>query len=553
MQLSPEKSHPPFAAVRLAAAWLVGSLEAATDERTAANTAEVRDADGTTLRRQLHGIVVALLLVLAITLLALFLRQYLGILRGAVLYLVPVMIAGYQYGVIPAMTAAVAGVLMSGYVYFAQLYRFKVAEPQEILNLVLFLVVAVFVSRLAAQAKRHTTIARKREREMTDLYAFSRRLAAAPGAADIFVAIQDHLANLVQRKVVLLGVLPGALPGAPLTGSTDAVPERVREEVTRLEQEECGERTIDDGNGNLWLVRRVSPKTPDFGSVAVDLGTASGPALADMRQRIDDALADAAATLERLDVARALNEAKMRSESDLLREALIGSVSHELRTPLASILGAATILSNAPVLMRDERLHALTGVLRDECERLNNDIQNLLDATTISSQQVRPKLQWIEPVDIVNAAVGHRKRRLAGHPVTLDLDSNLPIVRADPAQVEQALVQILDNAAKYSNEGAPIRVAARPNGLAVVLSVHDRGAGLSSEEKRQVGGRFFRGPRHAATTSGSGLGLWIAHAFISANGGKVEVESEGIDRGTTVSIYLPLSGETAPMEASVDE
>ena len=162
-------------------------------------------------------------------------------------------------------------------------------------------------------------------------------------------------------------------------------------------------------------------------------------------------------------------------------------------------------------------------------------------------------MQWIEPVDIVNAAVGHRKRRLAGHPVTLDLDSNLPIVRADPAQVEQALVQILDNAAKYSNEGAPIRVAARPNGHAVVLSVHDRGAGLSSEEKRQVGGRFFRGPRHAATTSGSGLGLWIAHAFISANGGKVEVESEGIDRGTTVSIYLPLSGETAPMEASVDE
>jgi two-component system sensor histidine kinase KdpD len=547
VQLNPEKTNPPFAAARLAAAWLVEPLGAAAtgEQSLAAGPASAKATSANLLRRELHGIVVALLLVLATTLVALILRQYLGILRGAVLYLVPVMIAGYQFGVIPALAAAVAGVLMSGYVYFAQLYRFKVAEPQEILNLVLFMVVAVFVSHLANQAKRHTTIARKREREMTDLYAFSRRLAAAPSAADIFVAIQDHLANLVQRKVVLLG--------ASDTGATEAVPERVREEVTRVEQEECGERTIDDGHGNLWLVRRVSPKTPDFGSVAVDLGAVSGPALADMRQRIDDTLADAAATLERLDVARALDEAKMRSESDLLREALIGSVSHELRTPLASILGAATILSNAPVLMRDARLHALTGVLRDECERLNNDIQNLLDATTISRQQVRPKVQWIEPVDIVNAAVEHRKRRLAGHPVTLDLDSNLPIVRADPAQVEQALVQILDNAAKYSNDGAPIRVAARPNGHAIVLSVHDSGAGLTGEEKRQVGGRFFRGPRHAATTSGSGLGLWIAHAFISANGGKVEVESEGIDRGTTVSIYLPLSGETAPMEASVDE
>jgi two-component system sensor histidine kinase KdpD len=568
--LNTDKMSAAFAATKLSAVHLLAQLSAEEPDDLQAGFSRPANGNLTALRRELRGVGMALVLVLATTVMALVLRQYLGILRGAVLYLVPVMIAGYQYGVIPAMAAAVAGVLMSGYVYFAQLYRFKVAEPQEILNLVLFLVVAVFVSRLAAQAKRHTTIARKREREMSDLYAFSRRLAAAPSAADIFVAIQDHLANLVQRKVVLLG--------ASEPGATDIVPERVRDEVKRVEQGECGERTIDDGNGNLWLVRRVSPKTPDFGSIAVDLGAVSGPALADMRQRIDDTLADAAATLERLDLARALNEAKMRSESELLREALIGSVSHELRTPLASILGASTILSNAPLLMRDPRLHALTGVLRDEAERLNNDIQNLLDATTISSQQVRPKLQWVEPVDIVNAAVAHRKRRLAGHQVTLDLDSNLPIVRADPAQVEQALVQILDNAAKYSSEGSAIRVSARTNGQgagngagqvagngaangassaagpqAVVLAVHDSGAGLSEEEKRQVGGRFFRGPRHAATTSGSGLGLWIAHAFISANGGRVAVESEGIDRGTTVSIYLPSTGETAPMEVTVDD
>jgi two-component system sensor histidine kinase KdpD len=497
------------------------------------------------LWRQLRGVAMTLLLVAVTTAVAVLLRHYFGILRGAVLYLVPVMIAGYQFGVIPALVAAVAGVLLSGYIYFAQLYSFQVASPQEALNLVLYMIVAVFVSHLATQAKRHTTIARKREQEMSDLYAFSRRLAAAPSAAEIFVAIQSHLANLVQRKVILLG--------AADDGSAEGAPERLRAEAVQVERDGGLERTIVDDKGSTWLVRRVSPKTPAFGIVAVDLGSVSDEAVAGMRQRIDDALADAAATLERLDVAHALTEAKMRSESELLREALIGSVSHELRTPLASILGAATILHNAPALAADNRLRALTGVVRDEAERLNNDIQNLLDATTISRQQVRPKLQWIEPVDLVNAAVEHRKRRLAGHPVTLDLDSNLPIVRADPAQVEQALMQILDNAAKYSSDGAPIRVAARPNGQSVVLSVHDCGAGLSAEEKRQVGGRFVRGPRHAATTSGSGLGLWIANAFISANGGKVEIESEGINRGTTVSIHLPLPAEAAPLETSIDE
>jgi two-component system sensor histidine kinase KdpD len=497
------------------------------------------------LRREMRGIVIALLYVAATTAVALFLRHYVGILRGAVLYLVPIMLAGYRFGVVPALVTAVAGVFLSGYLYFAPLYSFRVASPQEALNLVLFMVVAVVVSHLSSQAKRHIMIARKREREMSDLYAFSRRLAAAPSTADIFVAIQDHLANLVQRKVVLLG--------AADAGGAGEVPDSVRAAVARVEDDEGLERTVDDGRGNIWLIRRVSPKSPDFGLVAVDLGNGAGKPFADLRQRIDDALADAAATLERLDVARALTEAKMRSETELLREALIGSVSHELRTPLASILGAATILHNAPALAGDRRLLALTAVVRDEAERLNIDIQNLLDATTISRQQVRPKLQWVEPVDIVNAAFEHRRRRLAGYPVTLDLNSNLPIVHVDPAQVEQALVQIIDNAAKYSPAGSPIRLAAHPNGQTVMLSVHDSGSGLTSDERNQVGARFFRGPRHAATTSGSGLGLWIANAFITANGGKVEVESAGADRGTTVTIHLPMSAEAAPLETSIDE
>src|SRR5271163_3401149 len=164
--LNTDKMSAAFAATKLSAVHLLAQLSAEEPDDLQAGFSKPANGNLTALRRELRGVAVALLLVLATTVMALVLRQYLGILRGAVLYLVPVMIAGYQYGVIPAMAAAVAGVLMSGYVYFAQLYRFKFAEPQEILNRVLFLVVAVCVSRLATQAKRHTTIARKREREM---------------------------------------------------------------------------------------------------------------------------------------------------------------------------------------------------------------------------------------------------------------------------------------------------------------------------------------------------------------------------------------------------
>jgi two-component system sensor histidine kinase KdpD len=498
------------------------------------------------MRRELRGIGAALLLVAATTALDALLRAYFGTHRGSQLYLVPVVLLGYYYGVAPALVAAVSGIVISGYIVFAQLGSFQFQSPQEAaLHFLLFTIVAVVVSHLSSQAKRHITIARKREREMSDLYAFSRRLAAAPSAAAIFIAIQNHLSNLVERKAVLLG--------AAETGNAEHVPERVRAQVPSIERDAAPEQTIDDGNGGIWLVRRVSPKTPDFGMVAVDLGSVSDDALIEMRQRIDDALSDAAATLERLDVARALNEAKMRSEGDLLREALIGSLSHELRTPLASILGAATVLANAPMLAGETRLLALAGVVRDEAERLNSDIQNLLDATTISLQQVRPKLQWVEPVDIVNAALAQQRRRLAGRPITLDLKFNLPIVHADPAQVAQALVQILDNAAKYSDDAAPIRVTAHADGQAVLISVHDCGAGLTADEKRQVSERFFRGPRHATTTTGSGLGLWITYAFITANGGKVEVESAGAGRGTTVSIHLPVLPEPGFAKPLTDE
>src|SRR5262245_11042676 len=498
--------------------------------------------------RELRGIVLALLMVAATTVVAWALIRYLDVRRGSVIYLLPVLLAGWHLGLVPALTAAVAGVLWSGYFFYSPFYTYFLARPAEILNLVLFMVVALVTSHLANSMKRQTELARKRENQMTDLYSFSRRLAAAPTAADLYRAIEEHLAALVQRKGVLFGA------GDRVAEAGDAqVPGPVRAAVISIRRGTTFATTADDGAGNIWLVRRVSQRTPDFGEIAIDLGSVPAAAVDDLRQRVDGALSDAAATLERLDVARALNEAKMRSETELLREALTGSVSHELRTPLSAILGAATVLRRSPVLEQDERLRSLAGVVRDEAERLNNDIQNLLDATRISRHQIKPHLEWIEPVDIVNSALERRRRRLADHNVMLDMDSNLPFIYVDPVLVQQAFVQIVDNAAKYSPNGSTINVSAKRHGHDVVLAVHDRGAGLTIDEKAQLGERFFRGHRLAATTSGSGLGLWIAKAFVGASGGRIQAVSSGANQGSTVSIHLPYIAEQTQPEAAPDE
>ncbi len=143
----------------------------------------------------------------------------------------------------------------------------------------------------------------------------------------------------------------------------------------------------------------------------------------------------------------------------------------------------------------DERLNSLAGVVRDESERLNNDIQNLLDATRISRAQIRPRQEWIEPQDIVNSALERRRRRLAGHELALDMDSNLPLIYVDAVLVEQAFVQIVDNAAKYSPPGSPINVTARRNGGDVILSVSDSGVGLTADENDETRPAFL--PRGA--------------------------------------------------------
>jgi two-component system sensor histidine kinase KdpD len=505
-----------------------------------------------TVKRELRGIALAIVLIALTTLLADALVHYLGIRRGTVIYLLTVLICGWQLGLLPALVAAVAGVLGSAFLFYN-----PNAQPSELLDLALFLIVALVTSHLANSMKQTTELARKREREMSDLYAFSRQLAAAPSAAEIYRAIEDHLATHAQRKVALF--VPGAADSSKEAGKEadqggdTTVPERVRAAIAEVQGGNSIEANVTDDTGNVWHVRRVSQRTPDFGVIAIDLGRVPANEAADVHQRVNDMLSDAADTLERLDVAHALDQAKMRSETELLREALIGSVSHELRTPLASILGAATVLSQSPAIANDERLTSLSGVVRDEAERLNNDIQNLLDATRISREQIKPRMEWIEPSDIVNSALERRRRRLNGHQVRLDFDSNLPFIYVDPVLIEQAFAQVVDNAAKYSPSGSTITVAAKRNGQGLVLSVADTGAGLTDEESAQIGERFFRGPRHAATTSGSGLGLWIAKAFVGANGGRIEADSGGVNRGTTIAIKLPVAPNAPQQETDPDD
>ncbi|HVZ50754.1 MAG TPA: DUF4118 domain-containing protein [Pseudolabrys sp.] len=508
-----------------------------------------------TLGEELRGLALTFCLVAATTAAIYAIILWIGLTRGSVLYLIPVLIAAIRWGVIPAIFAAVCGVLASAFFFFPPLYSLEIRDPQEVINLALYIFAAVVVSQLASRLKRQLELSRQREIDLAELYAFSRRLAVAFDVSDIHSAIEDHLAAVIQRKVVLFAGAREATQSARRDSA--AVPDEVQTVVADVaagRREASAGVAVTAAGGDVWLVRPVSPKSPEFGVIAINFGRESRESSDEMRIRVDTVLVDATATLERLGVAHAISEARMRAQTDQLREALIGSVSHELRTPLASILGAATVLSSAPALRDEKKLQALVHDVRDEAERLNNDIQNLLDATRISSDGVKPHLEWADPADIINSALDRCRRRLADRRVVLNLPNDLPLIHVDPVLVQQALVQIFDNAVKYSPPGSKIMLAARARDGRLIVSVTDEGAGLTHAEQAQIWNRFARGERLAATTSGSGLGLWIASAFIAANGGKMHAVSDGPGLGTTVSIEIPVTQTAVPqLESDADE
>ncbi|MGE0340234.1 MAG: DUF4118 domain-containing protein [Xanthobacteraceae bacterium] len=244
---------------------------------------------------------------------------------------------------------------------------------------------------------------------------------------------------------------------------------------------------------------------------------------------------------------------RRQDEIDRLREALIGSVSHELRTPLASILGAASVIANAPNVKSDPRLSTLANVIREEADRLNHDIQNLLDATRISSEGIHPKREWIDPADIVNVAIERRSRALSGRKVRVKLADGLPLFQGDPVLFDQAIGQVLSNAAKYSPANSEIIVDIGHENDQILFSISDQGAGMTAEDLQRLGDRFYRSERLANTTTGSGLGIWIAKAFLEASGGSIAASSKGPNQGSQVTITMPVTKVPAREAETSDE
>ena len=457
-----------------------------------------------------------------------------------IVYLIPVVIAATRWGTWPAIAAAIAGGGAADFLFFTPFYSFSIDDPQEVIDLLLFLFVALVSGHLASRLRSEKETLKQRETELHYLYEFSRRLAACFTIPDLVAAIQDHLARtLGQQALFFVARSDGHLEPLEAGLVPREVEERVGSMIAKIGLPAF--TILDAPTQSIWLLRAVHSDATVHGVIAVNVGSGSRAVIAAKTNRVEAVLDEASLTLQRLDIGNAMEEAKLQLQAQLLKDALHGMLSHELRSPLSAIQGSASVLGSAPVIRNDARLYPLTEAIADEVQRLDGFIQNLVNTARVTTNSVQPRLEWADPRDIVNAVVGSRSRRLAQHHVKVEFDDDLPLVNVDSALVQESLGQLLDNAAKYSPSGSPISVAVRAQPGQVGLSVSDQGLGLTPQEKLRLGLRSFRSQRFRESIPGSGLGFWIASVFVRANGGKIEISSRGAGLGTTASIVLPAS------------
>jgi two-component system sensor histidine kinase KdpD len=455
-----------------------------------------------------------------------------------IVYLIPVIIAATRWGTWPAVVAAITATAAADFFFYPPLYSFRLDDPQAAIDLLLFLLVALVSGDLASRLRRETETLRLREQEFHALHDFSRRLAACFTVSDLIGAIQSYLSGAFGRhSAFFITASDKTLPADPAGDIPPAVQENAASMIRKAGLDAV--TFVDEATGNLWLLRAVSSEESTYGVIAVKIDSDSRVLIDQGTHRIEAMLAEASLTLQRLNIGGAVEQAGLRLKDQLLSDAFHGNLSHELRSPVAAIRGSASVLQSMPAIRGEDRVHSLVEGITDEVERLDSFIGNLLNATRVSASDIRPHLECADPRDIVNAAIRRRSRQLAAHDVKTEFADDLPMINVDSALVEEACGQLLENAAKYSPPGSTISVTTRAERGQVIVSVSDSGAGITAEERQQLGRRSFRGERHQATVSGSGLGFWIASTFITANGGSIDIASEGEGRGTTASIILP--------------
>jgi len=503
-------------------------------------------------RSSTQGYLAATGIVAGTTLLGFLLRSRLQVTDVAMLYLLAVVVVATQLRRGPSVLATALSIALFDFVFVPPYGTLGVHDAAYLLTFAMMFVVAIVMSGLTARVREQAEGAEARERRTATLYDLSRELGNATTTEQVIAVVTRHLGAAVAGEA--------AMATADVEGAPEALhfPEHRLFADPRAQDAARWVHAWDTvggmGTGEFadlpLLFLPVRAALHRHGVVAVGgdgLGTLG---VAD-RRTLELLARHAALALERLTLAGQQEAAEVAIEAERLRATLLSSISHDLRTPLASIEGAGTtLLDGDPALSPSNRRELLETIV-EESRRMTRMVTNLLDMVRVESGLLTARKAWVPLEEVIGVARLRLDEQLAEHPIEVHLPAEPLLAPIDELLMEQVVVNLLENAARYTPAGTPITLGAWREGAEIVVEVADRGPGIPPGEEEAVFRKFYRlatqRPTNGTTSAGTGLGLAICKGVVSAHGGRIWVEHRA-GGGASFRFTIPAGSPPAPVE-----
>ncbi|UVL12703.1 sensor histidine kinase KdpD [Pseudomonas atacamensis] len=460
----------------------------------------------------------------------------------SLVFLAAVLLVAVRSSLGPALACAALSFLTYDFLFIPPNFSFSIQREEDVLTLLFFLLMAALTGNLAARQRRQLQALRDTQEETSELLDLSRKLTAATDRQAVISAAAQHLEGWSDVQLCLLN-RDGqggwkVETGGPLQ-FTEA--ERAAADWAWQHDQPAGKGTGTLPLGRWWWW----PLSVEDGPLAL-LGVCAkeGQSLSGQRRRLLTALSQPLAqALARAQLADDLEAARLHGETEQLRSALLASVSHDLRTPLTAMRGSIdSLLALGEAIPLEDRRELLEGT-RDEAERLDRYIQNLLDMTRLGHGALKLARDWVSPADIVGSSLNRLRAVLAPLQVSTEVPAELPLLYVHAALIEQALVNVLENAARFSPSHGRLQLRAGADQQEIFFAVSDEGPGIPEEDRAKIFDMFYTAARGDRGGQGTGLGLAICQGMVGAHGGRISV-ADGIDgRGTCITLHLPLQAQ----------
>ncbi|MBF0465769.1 MAG: sensor histidine kinase KdpD [Nitrospirae bacterium] len=472
------------------------------------------------------------------TVVAHFMDPYVARADLAMVYLIGVVFMATRSEKLSSFLTALLGVLAFDFFFVPPRYTFEVSSTSYLITFFVMLVLAFVISKLTLRVKDQVDSARERQQTTASLYNLSRKLVNKQSMEQVCALVISHIAEILScRAVVLLPDEHGVLESKITTQDTFELDQKEYSVAKWCydHKQRAGFATDTlSGAKAMYLPLVASAKT-----IGV-IGVIMSPTQEFLEQRqmhiLESFANQSAMAIERVLLADEAQQALLKAETETLRNTLLSSISHDLRTPLAAITGAASTILQKDITLDYNENQELLLTIYEEAEHLNQIIRNVLNMTRIEAGAITVKKQWQPIEEIIGAALNRMAEKLGNRPVEITLPEDLPMVFFDPLLIEQVLMNLLDNAIKYTPSETPIELSAMIKDDSVVVQVRDRGPGLIAGEEQRIFDKFVRS---TSKGGGIGLGLTICRAIINAHGGKISAQNRP-GGGAEFSFTLPV-------------